>query len=97
MQTILIFSLKVYRLLLSPYIGQHCRFEPTCSCYAIEAIETFGALRGSCVALRRLLRCHPWCAGGFDPLPFAGKTMINRQGGLTDLADKANKGSHACG
>lgn len=69
MQKILILLLKLYRLLLSPYIGQHCRFVPTCSCYAIEAIQTCGALRGGYLALHRLLRCHPWCAGGFDPLP----------------------------
>ncbi|MBA3731537.1 MAG: membrane protein insertion efficiency factor YidD [Gammaproteobacteria bacterium] len=71
MQTLLIRILKLYRLALSPYLGQHCRFAPTCSCYTIEAIETYGTLRGGYLALRRLLRCHPWCAGGFDPLPRA--------------------------
>jgi len=61
--------IKAYRLLLSPWLGAHCRFHPTCSCYAITAIERFGALRGTLLAVRRLARCHPWHAGGLDPVP----------------------------
>lgn len=60
---------RAYRLLLSPWIGSACRFEPTCSLYAIEAIERHGAAAGSYLAARRILRCHPGCAGGCDPVP----------------------------
>jgi hypothetical protein len=66
---VLIALVKAYRLLLSPWLGNACRFEPTCSVYAIEALERHGALTGSYLAGRRLLRCHPWCAGGCDPVP----------------------------
>jgi putative membrane protein insertion efficiency factor len=60
-----------YQLLLSPYFGGSCRFLPTCSCYAIQAIETHGAWRGAWLALRRLSRCHPLGRSGFDPVPSA--------------------------
>jgi putative membrane protein insertion efficiency factor len=69
MRKILIVFIKAYRLVLSPYIGQHCRFTPTCSCYAIEAIDQHGALKGGWLGLKRLLRCHPWAKGGYDPVP----------------------------
>lgn len=69
MRWILIQVIKAYRYLLSPWLGAHCRFHPTCSCYAITAIERYGALRGSAMAARRLLRCHPWHPGGIDPVP----------------------------
>lgn len=58
-----------YRLLLKPWIGNACRFEPTCSAYALEALERHGALRGSALAGWRILRCQPWCDGGCDPVP----------------------------
>ena len=61
--------LHVYRLLLSPWFANRCRFHPSCSHYAEEAIRTHGLLRGSYLALRRLGRCHPWHAGGWDPVP----------------------------
>ena len=61
--------IKLYRFFLSPWIGQHCRFSPSCSQYAIEAIETYGTGRGTKLTLQRLLRCHPWCDGGYDPVP----------------------------
>lgn len=69
MRLILIGFIKVYRLVLSPFIGQHCRFTPTCSEYALQAIEEHGSARGSWLAVRRLSRCHPFHAGGWDPVP----------------------------
>ncbi|QHE88685.1 membrane protein insertion efficiency factor YidD [Hydrogenophaga sp. BPS33] len=60
---------KGYRLLLSPWLGNTCRFEPSCSVYAIGALERHGALGGSYLMLRRLVRCHPWCEGGHDAVP----------------------------
>jgi uncharacterized protein len=65
----LIGIVKGYRLLLSPWLGSACRFEPTCSLFAIEALEVHGAAKGSYLTAGRLLRCHPWCAGGLDPVP----------------------------
>ena len=66
---LLIRLIRLYQLLLSPYFGNQCRFTPTCSHYAQEAIVKYGSLRGSFYSLRRLLRCHPWCRGGYDPVP----------------------------
>ncbi len=65
----IILLIRIYRLLFSPWIGQHCRFHPTCSAYAIEAIRRHGAARGSWLAAKRLGRCHPWHEGGVDPVP----------------------------
>ena len=58
-----------YRLLLKPWLGNACRFEPTCSAYTLEALQRHGAVRGSALGGWRLLRCHPWCDGGHDPVP----------------------------
>ena len=69
MQKILVILLKGYQYLISPWFGQTCRFYPSCSCYAIEAIEKRGALMGFWLTLRRISRCHPWHPGGFDPVP----------------------------
>ncbi|MGN0063676.1 MAG: membrane protein insertion efficiency factor YidD [Nocardioides sp.] len=65
----IIWFLKAYRLLISPLYGQVCRYHPTCSAYALQAVERHGALRGTWLAVRRLARCHPWAAGGYDPVP----------------------------
>ena len=67
-KTLLIAPIRFYKFFLSPWVGQHCRFTPTCSSYAIEAIESQGAVRGSYLAVKRLCRCHPWAAGGHDPV-----------------------------
>ncbi len=64
----LIGIIKGYRFFLSPWVGQHCRFTPTCSQYAIEAITEYGCWKGTAKAFMRLCRCHPWCNGGYDPL-----------------------------
>lgn len=69
MQKLLILLIRCYRYCLSPMLGQHCRFHPSCSCYAQTAIARFGACRGSWMALRRVARCHPWHGGGYDPVP----------------------------
>jgi len=68
MQSFLMMLVRGYRLLLSPWLGSSCRFEPTCSVYSLQALELHGAARGSYLTLRRLARCHPWCAGGHDPV-----------------------------
>jgi putative membrane protein insertion efficiency factor len=72
MKTLLIYLVRAYQLILSPMLGQNCRFYPSCSHYAIEALRVHGAARGGWLALRRLGRCHPWHAGGLDPVPPAG-------------------------
>ncbi|MDR0478460.1 MAG: membrane protein insertion efficiency factor YidD [Burkholderiaceae bacterium] len=66
---VLMALIRAYQLLLSPWIGQGCRFEPTCSRYALMALERHGAAAGSYLALARIARCHPGCAGGHDPVP----------------------------
>lgn len=69
MARLLTLLIRGYRLFLSPWLGSSCRFEPTCSVYALQAIEVFGATKGSYLMLHRIGRCHPWCEGGLDPVP----------------------------
>ena len=69
MKRLLVGLLRGYQLLVSPMLGQNCRFYPSCSNYAIEALRTHGAARGSLLALRRVGRCHPFNPGGVDPVP----------------------------
>jgi putative membrane protein insertion efficiency factor len=71
MKFLLIGIIRGYRLLISPLFPPSCRFRPTCSQYAIEAIERFGPVRGSWLATKRVLRCHPWHRGGYDPVPMS--------------------------
>jgi putative membrane protein insertion efficiency factor len=69
MRVVLTSLIRVYRYCLSPLLGSNCRFYPSCSCYAQEALERHGAARGLYLAVRRILRCHPWHPGGYDPVP----------------------------
>ena len=78
MQRLLIGLVRAYRLLLSPSMGSACRFEPTCSVYSLQALEKHGAARGSYLTLTRLVRCHPWCAGGHDPIPEQAPRLFTR-------------------
>lgn len=81
----------LYRWTLSPFVGWHCRFQPTCSCYAIESLEKHGAIRGGWLTVRRLGRCHPWGGSGWDPVPGTSAPSSSR-GGLRrhhfDAADR---------
>ncbi|HOJ12902.1 MAG TPA: membrane protein insertion efficiency factor YidD [Deltaproteobacteria bacterium] len=65
----LIALIRIYQAIVSPMLGPACRFHPSCSAYAIEAIDTHGPLRGTILAAWRILRCNPFCKGGFDPVP----------------------------
>jgi len=78
MRVLLITLVKGYRLLLSPWLGSACRFEPTCSAYALQALQQHGAAKGSYLTLHRLARCHPWCNGGHDPVPPTGQRLFSR-------------------
>jgi len=69
MKHLLIGLLKVYRAVISPLYGQVCKYYPSCSAYALEAVTVHGAAKGSWLAARRLASCHPWAAGGYDPVP----------------------------
>ena len=77
-KSLLIGLVKAYRLLLSPWLGSACRFEPTCSLYAIEALDKYGAIAGTCMTLSRLGRCQPWCQGGHDPVPLENPRLLTR-------------------
>ena len=69
MKKLLLLLLRVYQLAISPYLGPNCRFYPSCSAYAAQAIDQHGVRKGGILAARRLARCHPWHAGGVDPVP----------------------------
>jgi uncharacterized protein len=69
MTRLLLALIRAYRYLLSPWWGNQCRFSPTCSEYASGAIQRYGALHGTWLAMRRISKCHPWHQGGFDPVP----------------------------
>lgn len=79
-QRLLLLLVKGYRLLLKPWLGNACRFEPTCSAYALQALERHGAVVGASLSAARLLRCHPWCDGGCDPVPERAPGLFSRLG-----------------
>ena len=89
MARLLIGLVKAYRLLLSPSLGSSCRFEPTCSAYALQALQRHGSAKGSYLTLKRLGRCHPWCAGGLDPVPDI--TVDARSGIFTRLISSSTQ------
>ena len=80
MKRILMALVKAYRLTLSPWIGSACRFTPTCSAYSLAALEQHGAAAGAYLTVARLARCHPWCAGGHDPVPAQTPRLFTRWG-----------------
>ena len=69
---------RAYRFFLSPWLGNACRFEPTCSVYSLAALQAHGALAGSYLTVHRLARCHPWCPGGHDPVPASMGGLFTR-------------------
>ncbi|HRA07751.1 MAG TPA: membrane protein insertion efficiency factor YidD [Propionicimonas sp.] len=86
MKQLLIGFLKAYRLLISPLYGNVCKYYPSCSAYALEAVTVHGAAKGSWLAARRLGSCHPWAAGGYDPVPGTPAA----QAWAAELAEKAS-------
>jgi putative membrane protein insertion efficiency factor len=87
MKYVLIGLLKAWRLVISPIYGNVCRYYPSCSAYALRAVEFHGAIKGSWLTVRRLLRCHPWSPGGYDPVPdtpewHAEQAELATQGGV---------------
>lgn len=83
MQRILLGVVRGYRLLLSPWLGSSCRFEPTCSAYALDALTAHGAAAGSYLTLYRLVRCSPWCKGGHEPVPSQAPRLFTALFSLT--------------
>lgn len=69
MKTLLAALIRLYQYLIRPMLGSNCRFAPSCSDYALEAVQKYGALKGGWLALRRISRCHPYHPGGYDPVP----------------------------
>jgi putative membrane protein insertion efficiency factor len=89
MKTALIVLIRVYQAVHLPFFRGSCRFYPTCSQYALEAVELHGALTGAWLALRRLLRCQPFCRGGFDPVPEPGQKFSSPSRGWCLMAPPA--------
>lgn len=87
MKYVLIGLLRAYRAVISPLYGQVCRYHPSCSAYALEAVTEHGSIRGCWLAARRLARCHPWAAGGYDPVPKRG-TSNPGAAGTVDVLER---------
>lgn len=69
MKRLLVGLIRVYQYAISPFLGRSCRYHPTCSEYAVEAVQKHGALKGGWLGVKRICRCHPWHPGGYDPVP----------------------------
>ena len=69
MRTLILGFIRLYQIIISPWLGMHCRYEPTCSAYAMEAVRIHGVFRGGVLAVARIGRCHPFHTGGYDPVP----------------------------
>jgi putative membrane protein insertion efficiency factor len=93
MRHVLIALIRGYRFAISPLYGQVCRYYPTCSAYALEAVTVHGALRGSWLAARRIGRCHPWAAGGLDPVPPAAGRRTPRPPARTEPTTPRTRGA----
>lgn len=78
MKYVLIGLLKAYRAVISPLYGDVCKYYPTCSAYSLEAVQRHGAIKGTWLTMRRLVRCHPWSQGGFDPVPATDVQKVHR-------------------
>ena len=85
MRALLMALVRGYRFFLSPWLGSACRFQPSCSAYALDALQLHGALAGTYLITARLVRCHPWCSGGHDPVPSAPFRLLTR---LTSSSEK---------
>ncbi len=94
----LIWLVRAYRLLLKPWLGNACCFEPTCSAYSLRALQRHGALKGSVLTAGRILRCQPWCHGGHDPVPeqfsLPGAGLFSRLGLTGGDVDGTNRSRH---
>lgn len=95
MKYLLIAALRVYRVLISPLYGNVCKYYPSCSAYALEAVTVHGAAKGTWLAARRLGSCHPWAAGGYDPVPGtpAAADWEAEQAATLDLISTGQPGS----
>ena len=89
----LIWLLKAYRALISPLYGNVCRYHPSCSAYALEAVTVHGAVRGSWLAVTRLASCHPWAAGGVDPVPPRGERPVRPRGSAPIVSTNPGQGA----
>lgn len=81
---VMIACIRVYQRFISPLLGQNCRFHPSCSRYAVEALQTHGAIKGTLLSVWRILRCQPFCKGGFDPVPPHGAWHSDAARGTDD-------------
>lgn len=85
LKALFIAPIRFYRYFLSPWVGNQCRFTPTCSVYTIEAIETHGVAKGVYLGAKRICRCNPWCEGGHDPVPGKRKPETDLSGDSSQL------------